>query len=85
MEISKTNKGLIAITALGVVAYLAFKNIYKKTPQDKKIGETCNNFGGGPDGIVIFDFPSQMISENNPAPSLKCKRCNDTGCRQSDI
>jgi hypothetical protein len=86
MEISKTNKGLIAVAALSVVVYLAFKNIYKGSPIEKMIGEPCNPFGGGPSGSVIYDFPMVgMISENNPPPSLKCKRCNDTGCRQEDI
>jgi hypothetical protein len=86
MEISKTNKGLIAVAALSVVAYLAFQNIFKKTESEKRLGETCNNFGSAPDGTIVYDFPIVGItSQNNPAPSLKCKRCNPTGCRQEQL
>ena len=75
MELSKTNKGLIAVSALSVVVFLAFKNIYKKSAQEKRLGDVCK-FQMGPDGIVVYDFPSTISSQNTPLPSYKCKQFN---------
>ena len=84
MEISKTNKGLIAIGLLSVVALLAVKSIYKKSNEENMLGQTCK-FDSGPDGTVVFDFPVMITGQNYPIPSLNCKRCNQTGCRTDDV
>ena len=79
MEINKTNKGLIAIGLLSIVALLAVKTIYKKSNEEKFLGNACK-FDSGPDGKVVFDFPERITGQNYPSPSIRCKRCNQSGC-----
>jgi hypothetical protein len=78
---NKTNKGLLALLAVTGVVYFAFKQSFKDK-KTKKLGNTCNNFGGGPDGVIVYDFPLSGTDQVNMVASLACKRCNDSGCRQ---
>ena len=79
---NKTNKGLIALLAVTGIVYFAYKQTFKDN-KSKGLGAPCNNFGGGPDGVIVYDFqvgqPENMIAE------LACKRCNNTGCRQTKL
>jgi hypothetical protein len=88
METSKTNKGLFAIAILSVVGYLAIKNVYKLRKDEKMIGQSCNPFGGGPDGIVVYDYPLIRNSDSD-LPVLSCKRCVDPekidACRDAKL
>jgi hypothetical protein len=78
---NKTNKGLIALLVITGEVYIAYKQSFKDKKL-KQIGNSCNNFGGGPDGIVVYDFPLAGAGQTNMVAELACKRCNETGCRQ---
>lgn len=82
MQISKTNKGLIVITALAVVTYIAVNKFKKLTTLEKRLGDSCKEIGS-PEGKVVYDFVlSGMKATNNPPPDFYCRRCNPTGCSQ---
>jgi hypothetical protein len=85
MELNKTNKGLFAIAALSAIVYLAYMNIYKKSDDEKRVGENCKFKEGEPEGKIVFDFPYNMTAQNIPAPTSRCKRCNQTGCSTTNI
>jgi hypothetical protein len=75
---NSTTKGIIAVLLVGGVAFAVYKlTAGKKKP---KVGSPCNNFGGGPDGVVVFTTTSP-----NEKPTYYCKRCNESGCRTEKL
>lgn len=85
MTLSKTNMGLFAIATLGAVVYLAYLNVFKESKEGKEVGKRCKFSEGTPEGFIIYDFPYIRTAQNIPSPSLKCKRCNPTGCSTIEI
>lgn len=83
MELTKTNKGLLAVAVIAGLALVAYNATFKPSENEKNLGKTCNNFGGAPDGITVFDFP--LILKDGNVPDYYCKRCNETGCRQQKL
>jgi hypothetical protein len=71
---NNNTKGIIAVVGMAIVVFGVWRITRGK---NVKIGDKCNNFGGGPDGIVIFDF--ERVGDK---PKYYCKRCNESGCRK---
>jgi hypothetical protein len=69
-------QNLISVALLGVLGFCGYQ-IYMMS-KSKRVGESCQ-FESGPDGYIVYTFDSET------PPSVKCRRCNKTGCASYEL